>query len=159
MNSRHMAISLALLITTPAFAQQMDHMMMNSGHLGAGMMPFDLARSKHVFTPSEEGGTQDVLSDDGDSHQIAMIRMHLMHEARAFADGDYSDPAAIHGASMPGLAELQAGAARMRVTFEALSQGGRIRFTSTDPDLVSALHKWFEAQARDHGPDAVLNGR
>jgi len=119
-------------------------------------MPFDLSRSTHVFTPAKYGGTQDVVSKDGDPAQVALIREHLGREARAFADGNYADPAAIHVNEMPGLQELQAGAARIHVTAADLPKGGRIRFETRDSRLVAALHRWFAAQVHDHGPDAVM---
>ena len=147
-----MALAAALLLAGPALAQHTGH----TGHVGAGVMPFDLARSLHVFTPLPDGGTQDVVSRDGDAGQVELIRSHLRHEADAFARGEYGDPGAIHGADMPGLQALSKGAQRMRVQFDPIATGARLRFTSADPALVAALHDWFQAQLRDHGPDAVL---
>ncbi len=146
----------ALLNATPAFAQHGVRGAGHTGHLGAGVMPFDLNRSLHVFTPMPSGGTQAVLSLDGDGGQVELIRTHLRIEAAAFARGDYADPAAIHGTTMPGLATLGAGSGRVRVTFEPIPQGALIRFATTDPVLVTALHQWFKAQVRDHGGDAIL---
>ncbi len=81
--------------------------------------------------PTADGGTQNVISNDGDPQQIALIRDHLRKEAAASAHGDYTDPTSIHGADMPGLKELKAGADRIRIAFEELSQGARMRI---DPD-------------------------
>jgi hypothetical protein len=61
-------------------------------HLGASVMPFDLARSTHIFTPTADGGTQELVSKDGDPQQIALIRDHLRKEAAAFARGDFRLP-------------------------------------------------------------------
>lgn len=150
------AIALALLLgAVPALAQQGGHNG-HAAHLGASVMPFDLGRSTHVFTPMADGGTQDVVSKDRDPAQVALIQGHLRKEASAFARGDYADPAAIHGQAMPGLAELQVGAARVRVLFEDLPEGARLRFMTRDPGLVAALHRWFAAQVADHGADAIL---
>lgn len=121
-------------------------------------MPFDLARSIHVFTPLTDGGTQAVTSRDGDPVQVELIRAHLRKEAEAFGRGDYADPSSIHGAAMPGLAELQAGASRMGIAFNPIPEGALVRFTTSDPKLVAALHLWFEAQVRDHGADAMMHG-
>jgi hypothetical protein len=155
---RHTIALAVLLGAVPALAQQGGHND-HAAHLGASVMPFDLSRSTHVFTPMAGGGTQDVVSKDGDPAQVALIRGHLRGEASAFARGDYADPAAIHGQVMPGLAELQAGAARVRVLFEELPDGARLRFTTRDPGLVVALHRWFAAQVADHGADAVMGRR
>lgn len=159
MMRKRLLVVLLVGLASAAHGQQMDQtkpMAMQAGHLGAMTMPFDLSRSRHIFTPSADGGTQDVVSLDRDSQQIA-IRMHLQHEAAAFAAGNYADPAAIHGDAMPGLVALRTGAARIHVTFETVEAGGRIRFTCADPDLVQALHAWFQAQVHDHGGDAVMN--
>lgn len=88
--------------------------------------------------------------------QAASIRAHLREEAGAFARDDYADPAVIHGQAMPGLAELQSGAARVRVLYEELPDGARLRFTTQDLALTAALHRWFAAQVHDHGADAVM---
>jgi hypothetical protein len=149
-------IAVAVLLSDgPAYAQHAAHQGQGD-HLGASVMPFDLARSTHIFTPTADGGTQDVVSKDGDPKQIALIRDHLKKEAAAFARGVYTDPASIHGTDMPGLKELKAGANRIRIAFEELPQGARLRFSTRDAALITALHRWFEAQVREHGTDAVM---
>ncbi|MDP8932091.1 MAG: hypothetical protein M3O70_26860 [Actinomycetota bacterium] len=78
------------------------------------------------------------------------IRGHLGEEASLFRNGDYSDPARIHGTEMPGLDQLAAGAARMTVRYEPLPAGAKITYSSVDPSLVTALHAWFDGQSSDH---------
>jgi hypothetical protein len=144
-----------LLGASPALAQsggQHGH----AAHLGASVMPFDLGRSTHVFTPTADGGTQEVISKDSDAAQVALIRSHLRKEAEAFARGDYADPASIHGQAMPGLAKLRAGAARVRVGYEDIPNGAQVRFKTQDPKLTAAVHEWFSAQVHDHGADATM---
>lgn len=150
-----LAAILAALTATPALAQHRAHD--HAVHPGASVMPFDLNRSLHVFSPSPDGGSQLVLSLDGDVAQIDLIRKHLGMEAAAFARGDFSDPASIHGEAMPGLAVLQSGARRVHVRFEPMPQGARLRFETSDPALAGAVHRWFEAQVRDHGADAIMH--
>jgi len=152
---KHAILLAVLLSAVPALAQQ-DRHSDHAAHLGASVMPFDLGRSTHVFTPMADGGSQDVVSKDGDPAQVVLIRGHLRREAQAFAHGDYADPAAIHGRAMPGLAELRTGAAEVRVLFEELPDGARLRFTTRNRGLVVALHRWFAAQVADHGTDALM---
>jgi len=119
-------------------------------------MPFALERTTHVFEMTTSGGIQDVVTKDpADSGQVRLIRMHLMHEAALFRGGNFSDPASLHGADMPGLKELSAAGDRLRVEYAALPGGARISFTTTDPVLVTAVHRWFGAQLSDHGADAT----
>ncbi len=153
MHLKLMTFAVALLAATPAPAQHAGHA---AAHLGAQVMPFDLVRSLHVFTPTARGGTQEVTSRDGDATQVRLIQAHLRHEADAFARGDYGDPMAIHGTNMPGVETLRQGAGRVRVSFELIGSGARLRFETADPRLVAALHEWFRAQVHDHGADAVL---
>lgn len=156
MNLKTVAVVLVALNTTPVFAQHIGHTQDHAGHFGSGVMPFDLNRSLHVFSPSPNGGVQVVLSLDGDAAQIDLIQKHLRMEAGAFTRGDYSDPAAIHGSAMPGLAALRSSGERVQVRFEPMPQGARLRFETDDPALVKALHQWFEAQVHDHSADAIM---
>lgn len=118
---------------------------------GAKVMPFDLTRTQHVFTPLANGGIQTVTANNSsDTAQIQLIRTHLQEQAEKFSAGDFSAPATIHGEQMPGLAELRSGAKRIDIQYEPLSNGARLRYSTTDSTLVSALHKWFEAQSSDH---------
>lgn len=122
---------------------------------GASVMPFDLDATTHVFEPRDDGLVQRVTADDpDDAEQVALVREHLADEAERFAAGDLDDPAAIHGDEMPGLAELEAGHAGIDVRYAEIPAGGRISYTTDDPDLVAALHAWGDAQVSDHGAHA-----
>jgi hypothetical protein len=122
------------------------------------VMPFDMNRTMHMFMPSASGGVQSVVSNDGDAHQIALIRSHLRTEARAFARGDYSDPGSIHGMTMPGLAKLHAGARHIVVRYADIANGAQITYATPEPALIAALHDWFAAQVSDHGAHAMMMG-
>jgi hypothetical protein len=120
------------------------------------VMPFDLNRTMHVFEPTPDGGVQTVIVHDGDPQQIALVRSHLRKEAIAFARGDFSDPAKIHGMNVPGLAQLRAGASRIAVSYRQATNGASIRYKTSDPKLISAIHEWFAAQVKDHGAHAMM---
>jgi hypothetical protein len=120
------------------------------------VMPFDLDRTMHIFDPTPNGGVQTVLVHDGDPHQIALVRSHLRKEAQAFARGDFADPAAIHGANMPGLAKLRSGAKRIAVSYADAANGASITYKTSDAGLITALHEWFAAQVKDHGAHAMM---
>jgi len=123
---------------------------------GAQVMPFDLEQTIHVFQRLDDGGRQTVtVKDPANVLQIALIQSHLQHEADKFRQGDFSDPARIHGDEMPGLAELKTGFAQIDIRYTALPNGGEIRYTTANPALVMALHHWFMAQVADHGRHGV----
>ena len=119
------------------------------------VMPFDISKTVHIFKMTESGGVQRVIAKDpGATDQIELIQQHLRHEAKMFQQGNYSDPAKLHGAEMPGLKDLEAGASRIKVSYEAVPSGAEIRFETTDPRLLTAIHRWFGAQLSEHGADA-----
>ncbi|MFI6086285.1 aspartate carbamoyltransferase [Streptomyces sp. NPDC051217] len=122
---------------------------------GRSVMPFDLEQTTHHFTPTKTGGLQDVVADQpGGEKQIGLIRTHLRQEAKAFSQGDFGDPAQIHGAGMPGLAALEAGYKRIQVRYREQPDGANLTYDTEEPALVDALHDWFEAQLGDHGDHA-----
>lgn len=122
---------------------------------GAEVMPFDLDATTHRFTPRPDGLEQTVVADDpDDTAQVALIRQHLGEEQQRFERGDFSDPAHIHGDDMPGLATLQPRADDVRVSYRDIPAGGRLRFTTTEAELIDALHAWGRAQTFDHGSHA-----
>lgn len=145
----------AVLLAAPAFASAQTVQEHVHGR-GAQVMPFDLAKTVHVFRMTVDGGTQQVVTrgDVPDAAQVRLIQHHLAMEAAEFGKGNFADPAHLHGPAMPGLGELQAGAARMQVTYRALPNGAEIRFRTDDIRLVTAIHRWFGAQLSEHGADA-----
>jgi hypothetical protein len=126
------------------------------GHqMGHHQMPFELSKTHHIFEMTESGGEfRGIAKDPGAADPIALIREHLQQEAESFQHGDYGDPARLHGADIPGLGELEAGSARIEVSYAALPDGPRITFVTPDVHLLTALHRCFEAQLSDHGADA-----
>ena len=119
------------------------------------VMPFDMAKTTHIFRMTETGGVQRiVLKDRSNTDQVVLIQQHLREEAQRFQHGDYSDPAKLHGVTMPGLNELQLGARRVIVSYSDLPDGAEITFRTTDPHLLTAIHRWFGAQLSEHGADA-----
>lgn len=104
---------------------------------------------------NDSGGMQKVIARDrSDTSQIALIQEHLQHESEEFAMGNYADPARLHGAAMPGLADLEANAGKLHVAYSALPNGAQMTFETTDLHLITAIHRWFGAQLSDHGANA-----
>ncbi|MGE0741899.1 MAG: aspartate carbamoyltransferase [Hyphomonadaceae bacterium] len=120
---------------------------------GAEVMPFDLERTTHIFSDQAWGGEQVVVSDDGDTTQIALIRAHLSAEAARFAHGEFASPEHIHGQNMPGLDVMRS--AEIEISYSERPQGGAITYRATDQAVIHAIHAWFAAQRSDHGAHAA----
>lgn len=119
------------------------------------VMPFDVAKTWHVFRMTETGGTQRVvIREPGFADQVTPVRQHLKEESARFQAGDFTDPSHLHGADMPGLADMRASGGRIRVTYNELPDGAEIVFTAGDIAAITAVHRWFGAQLSEHGADA-----
>lgn len=124
---------------------------------GGTIMPFSLDQTQHVFHKDTHGGVQQVLARKAaDGAQVVLIREHLREIRTRFLHGDFSGPAYIHGKAMPGLAELNAaGPGAVAIDYQDIPQGAQLAFRTSDPVLIDAIHRWFDAQVDDHGKDAV----
>ncbi len=122
---------------------------------GEQVMPFDLERTTHSFTKTSTGGIQRVVSDDGDEGQIGLIRTHLATESEAFGRGNFASQERIHGTDMPGLTVLRQGGSALSVAYVDTPTGGQITYATSRPEVVAALHLWFDAQTSDHGDHAA----
>jgi len=156
MPSRHLQRLIAAALISFSFmvmAQSLQEHVHGHGH---DAMPFDLARTLHIFLMTEDGGVQQVVTrgDVADAEQVKLIQHHLTMEAAAFQKGNFADPAQLHGATMPGLQGLQSGATRIQIAYRSLPNGAEIRFKSNDMRLITAIHRWFGSQLSEHGADA-----
>lgn len=123
---------------------------------GAAVMPFDLNKTIHIFTKTDQGGIQKIQTKDPkDTEQIELIRTHLQKEAELFNQGNFSDPSTLHGESMPGLSVLEKSANKLTVDYSDLEDGGQLIYLTDDPEVIDALHMWFMSQLQDHGMDAM----
>jgi hypothetical protein len=152
------AAILCLTLIQPTFAQAASsERLQEVTQKGMHVMPFDLKQTQHIFTETDAGGVQQVIvRDPKNGRQIDLIRQHLTKISQEFSHGDFSNPAKIHGQDMPGLAELRnAQPGQLHVAYKELDNGAEITYSAEDPGLIVAIHRWFDAQLADHGPDAI----
>ena len=123
---------------------------------GAHVMPFSLEQTTHIFSKTEKGGMQSVIvKDSSNAEHIKLIREHLSKISQEFIQGDFSDPAKIHGEDMPGLVELKAAQPGLiKIVYRELPNGAEIDYSTDDTKLIEAIHKWFDAQLSDHARHA-----
>ncbi len=101
------------------------------------VMPFSMDATMHMFQPNADGGVMTVMVRKPNAKQLTLIRSHLRREARAFAGGNYGDPASIHGNAMPGLAKLHSGWRLVAVRYADIPGGATITFKSSRAPVVS----------------------
>lgn len=151
-------LALAMLVSFPVLAHTADaQRQAEVEKRGADVMPFDIKSTIHVFTKTAEGGTQRVVAkNSADTHQTGLVRQHLRDIQTQFQKGDFSGPSYIHGKDMPGLAQLKAAEpGQITIEYADVPGGAELTYRSKSPQLVSALHAWFDAQLSDHGTDAM----
>lgn len=155
------AIVALLVVATGACGSSGDDLATRQAEVaeaGAEVMPFALDETTHIFTDTPTGGRQDVVADNpADDLNIEQIREHLREEAESFRRGDFSDPEAIHGAAMPGLATLKARFDEIDVELAETEAGAAIILSTQEPKVIAAIHLWFAAQKSDHGSHAEHN--
>jgi hypothetical protein len=153
---------LALFIATPIHAEEKadEKRLDEVAERGAHVMPFDLEKTTHIFSKTDTGGIQQVIvKDKFDTEQIGLIRSHLSGITEEFKHGNFSNPEKIHGASMPGLAELKtAKAGQIKIEYKELPDGAEITYSTHIQKLKLAIHQWFDAQLSDHARHAVPGG-
>jgi hypothetical protein len=146
----------SLNLTTAFAADDLEkqHQVAERGRL---IMPFSLEKTEHQFFNTKTGGIQRLVVRDGvDDTQIKLIRQHLQAMQAAFMQGDFSWPESIHGANMPGLAQLKAAKpGSLLIEYAEQIDGASLTYSSKRKTLIKALHVWFAAQVHDHGDDAV----
>lgn len=117
------------------------------------LLPYDITQSLQTFTKTVHGGVQHVVvKAPGNSQQIKLIQAYLSKLAGEFAKGDFSTTEHIHGAAMPGLAQLKtAQPYDIKFDYKPLENGAQIHYATEYPQFVQALHLWFDAQTSEHG--------
>jgi len=121
------------------------------------VVPYKLDQVRQTFTKTVHGGVQHVVAKSADdTRQIKLIQEHLSEIANQFRKGDFSVTERMHGADMPGLAQLKmAKTDDIRFEYKALDNGAQIHYSTEYPQFVQALHEWFDAQISEHGSDVL----
>lgn len=141
--------SLHVLALEKASPKQFDEVQQRTQQL----VPYDLDQTQMTFTRSVHGGVQHVIAKSADNiRQIKLIQANLLKMAIDFRKGDFSVTEKIHGAAMPGLAQLKkAEMYDIKYEYKALPNGAQIHYSTEYPQYVQALHEWFDAQMSEHG--------
>ena len=96
------------------------------------VVPYALDQTLQTFTRTVHGGVQHVVAKSADNtQQIKLIQAHLLKLANEFRKGDFSATERIHGADMPGLAQLKmAETDDIKFEYKALENGAQLHFST-----------------------------
>ena len=117
---------------------------------GRMVMGVDQYTSTHHFDALPDGGRIELQRDVPDSAGVARIRMHLREIAVAFKAGDFSQPAAVHMADVPGVKIMAAKHAVIEYETHDLPLGAELRMRTHDPEAVRAIHDFMAFQRGEH---------
>lgn len=114
-------------------------------------MGFSQTATTHHFLLTPDGGVIQVeANDSADATNRDNIRTHLTHIAHAFADGDFDIPMFVHDAVPPGVPEMKRLRSTIKYSFVETPNGGRVVISTTDPDSLTAIHKFLQFQIEEH---------
>ena len=129
----------------------------HDGHLaavnerGERAMGFSQTRTTHRFLLKMDGGVIEVGADDArDAESRDRVRQHLAHVARAFAEGDFRTPLAVHDRVPPGAHEMCRLRASIKYEFEQTERGGRVLIRTGNKEALAAVHEFLRFQIEDH---------
>ena len=138
MLGKHLFVAAVLVVAfvAPAFARP-----------GDAQITFTSGFIRETFIPTSNGGMEDAVVLKPNAAAIQLLRAQMRKRAAAFARGKFVDPTNPHGDLVPGLREMRRQWNKMHVRYEDLPDGSRIRYSTSDPVMVEALHQWFVARA------------
>jgi len=117
---------------------------------GQAVMGVDQYTSIHDFVSLPDGGRIELQRDREDSAGTAAIRAHLRTIAKAFADGDFGAPFAVHQDSVPGVPAMRARRSAIGYAVTDLPRGAELRIRTADPAALDAVHRFLAYQRREH---------
>jgi hypothetical protein len=117
---------------------------------GKKAMGVDQYVSTHRFLPARDGGRIELLSNSGDPVAVAAIRAHFTELARSFSAGDFSTPAFVHLATVPGTKVMAEKRNAIRYQVVELPRGGGLRIRTRDSAALVAIHEFLAYQRREH---------
>lgn len=118
---------------------------------GDHAMGFSHAKTTHRFRLFPDGGAIEVSANDAaDAESRDQIRSHLRTIAKAFSDGDFDIPGAVHGRVPPGVPTMQRRRSEITYRYADTERGAMVRITTRQPDALDAVHDFLRFQIEDH---------
>jgi hypothetical protein len=115
-----------------------------------GMGFSQTSTTHHFFLNSSGGVIQVEVKDATDVSDRANIRMHLMHIAQAFENGDFDIPMFVHDTVPPGVPEMKKLREQIYYSFAETPNGGRVVISSADKVAITAIRRFLRFQIEEH---------
>jgi hypothetical protein len=129
-------------------ANQVHSHLTERGEAGMG---FSQSATTHHFILQATGGIIQVeATNPEDTGDRDSIRHHLVHIAQAFGNGDFDIPMFVHDAVPAGVPDLKRLNANITYSFEQTPAGGQVVIRASDPQALSAIHKFLRYQIEEH---------
>jgi len=118
---------------------------------GDHVMGFSHEKTTHHFRLFKDGGAIEVEANDAkDANSRDMIRMHLEHIAKMFAQGNFNAPMLIHATNPPGTPTMTELQGQIHYQFEKTESGGRVRIQTANERALDAVHQFLRFQIAEH---------
>lgn len=118
---------------------------------GDRVMGFDHEKTTHRFLLRPDGGAIEVIANAADDKESRdLIRKHLGHIAKMFAEGNFKAPMLIHDRTPPGVPVMKRLKAEVEYRYEETERGGRVRLTTANEEALRAVHEFLRFQIEDH---------
>ena len=118
---------------------------------GERAMGFSQTATVHHFLLKPDGGVIQVeVKDSADASNLGLVRQHLAHVARAFAEGDFETPALVHERVPPGTEVMRRLKSEISYTYEETEAGARVRLSTKNAEALAAVHAFLRFQIEDH---------
>jgi hypothetical protein len=125
---------------------------------GARAMGFSQTATVHHFLLKPDGGVIQVeVKDASDAANRDLVRQHLSHVARAFAEGDFETPMLVHERVPPGVGVMRRLKSEISYTYEETEAGARVRISTKNAEALAAVQDFLRFQIEDHRTGDPLN--
>lgn len=122
--------------------------LMEQGEQGMG---FSQTATTHHFYLKPAGGVIQVEANSPeDTSNRDDVRMHLVHIAKSFSQGDFDIPMFVHGAVPPGVVVRKRKQDKIQYKFEETPNGGKLVITSSDKEAMEAIRGFLRFQIEQH---------
>jgi hypothetical protein len=118
---------------------------------GGRAMGFSQTATVHHFLLKPDGGVIQVeVKDASDAANRDLVRRHLSHVARAFAEGDFTTPALVHERVPPGADSMRRLKSEITYAYEETEAGARVRIHAKSAEALAAVHDFLRFQIEEH---------